>query len=364
MTFSEEEICKNIVSDIETNIEETKQNIDYRKKLILEQKKYIRDSHGDMDDEEFLQNMESVNKDVQFIGHEIKKLNTMERQVDSPYFGKVSFRYAEGDELLVYVGMKGYEPENIPDIRVYDWRAPVSSLYYDYEKGAAEYMTPDGEVTGEITEKKQFDIYKGRLRQAVDTDENINDDLLLHALSDNSHSKMKEVVATIQKEQNKIIRNNSAYNLLVDGRAGSGKTVIAMHRLAWLLFNHKKTIKADNVMILSPNGIFADYISEVLPEIGEDNVPEKEFDLLMEEILFAAEEYESRLEQSDWIVVNGGSKDFEIQKRIDNIKIKSSIAFFDALNEYLDSYVAGIQFKTFRFQGVVYEKEQIERMFL
>ena len=101
-----------------------------------------------------------------------------------------------------------------------------------------------------------------------------------------------------------MIRNKTAYNLIVDGRAGSGKTVVAMHRLAWLLFNNRKTMSADNVMILSPNGIFGDYIAGVLPEVGEDNVPEKEFDSLMEEILFVDCDYETKLEQADRITTH------------------------------------------------------------
>ena len=175
-------------------------------------------------------------------------------------------------------------------------------MYYDYEKGVAGYDAPDGHIDGEIVEKKQFDIKNGTLKSVADTDYNVSDNLLIHALAENSGTRMRSVVATIQKEQNGIIRNNSAYNLIVDGKAGSGKTVVAMHRLAWLMYTHRKTIKADNVMIMSPNGIFGDYISSVLPEIGEDNVPEKEFDSLMEEILFINEPFENKLAQSDVII--------------------------------------------------------------
>ena len=207
----------------------------------------------------------------------------------NPYFGKVTFRYDdEGDVIPFYIGMAGYESDMNNEQLIYDWRAPVSSMYYAYEKGPASYTVNTEDMgsekfTGHIIEKKQFVIVNGKLREAVDTDANINDVILLEALGGNSSVKMKSVVATIQKEQDAIIRNRTAYNLIVDGRAGSGKTVIAMHRLAWLLYNYK-TLDSDKVMILSPNSIFGDYISDVLPELEENSVPEKEFDSLLEEL--------------------------------------------------------------------------------
>ena len=212
--------------------------------------------------------------------------------------------------------------------------------------------------TGHIIEKKQFVIVNGKLREAVDTDANINDVILLEALGGNSSVKMKSVVATIQKEQDAIIRNRTAYNLIVDGRAGSGKTVIAMHRLAWLLYNYK-TLDSDKVMILSPNSIFGDYISDVLPELEENSVPEKEFDSLLEELLYIDEEYETKLEQSEFIIDSGDQEN----QRIRNLKVKSSIGFYDRFNEFLERYVSEIKFRTFHYQKVEYTGDDISAMF-
>ena len=259
--------------------------------------------------------------------------------------------------------MAGYESDMNNEQLIYDWRAPVSSMYYAYEKGPASYTVNTEDMgsekfTGHIIEKKQFVIVNGKLREAVDTDANINDVILLEALGGNSSVKMKSVVATIQKEQDAIIRNRTAYNLIVDGRAGSGNTVIAMHRLAWLLYNYK-TLDSDKVMILSPNSIFGDYISDVLPELEENSVPEKEFDSLLEELLYIDEEYETKLEQSEFIIDSGDQEN----QRIRNLKVKSSIGFYDRFNEFLERYVSEIKFRTFHYQKVEYTGDDISAMF-
>ncbi len=356
----EQEYFTKLQTAMDADIEQSRADIEYRSKAIKAQKKYMRDSHGDMDDEEFLQNMQNVNNDTLFVEHASKRLERLVRQRETPYFGKIKFIYDEdGIEIPLYIGMNGYLRAGQEEPLIYDWRAPVSDMYYDGGKGAASYKSPDGEFSGIITEKKQFDISKGKLREIVDVDENINDSVLMSALSKNSSTKMKSVVATIQKEQNAIIRNTTASHLVVDGRAGSGKTVIAMHRIAWLLYNNRKKLKADNVVILSPNGVFGDYISGILPELGEDNVPEKEFDSLMEEILFVDEEYENKLEQADAICELAGTA----HPRLKNIRYKMSIEFFRLFHAYLDEYIKGISFRDFHFEKVEYTREQITKMF-
>lgn len=350
---------ENVEAEIEQDIETTADNIEYRKSSVLQQKKYIRDSHGDMDDEEFLQNMQSVNTDLMFIGHGTKRLETLLGQKETPYFGKIIFQFEDDQERLpVYIGSNEYHTHKEEEADIYDWRAPVSSMFYDYEIGQASYQAPEGEIRGKILEKKQFDISHGKLKSIADTEEALNDRILLSRLSKNSSAKMKSVVQTIQKEQNQLIRNTSAYHLVVDGRAGSGKTVIAMHRLAWLLFN-QSTLKSDNIMILSPNSLFSDYISGVLPELGENYVPQKEFDALMEEILFVDAEYETKLEQADYLIRMGDIDD----QRMRNIIYKSSIKFFDELNHFLNNYIASIELRDFHFEKITYEKEKMEKMF-
>lgn len=360
----EEDYFDNVELELDYSISVTEGSVELKKDSIKEQKKYMRDSHGDMDDEEFLQNMQLVNNDEAYLTRAAKRLEVYEHQKENPYFGKVTFRYDdEGDVIPFYIGMAGYESDMNNEQLIYDWRAPVSSMYYAYEKGPASYTVNTEDMgsekfTGHIIEKKQFVIVNGKLREAVDTDANINDVILLEALGGNSSVKMKSVVATIQKEQDAIIRNRTAYNLIVDGRAGSGKTVIAMHRLAWLLYNYK-TLDSDKVMILSPNSIFGDYISDVLPELEENSVPEKEFDSLLEELLYIDEEYETKLEQSEFIIDSGDQEN----QRIRNLKVKSSIGFYDRFNEFLERYVSEIKFRTFHYQKVEYTGDDISAMF-
>ncbi len=332
-------------------------DIEFRKDTILKQKKYMRDSHGDMDDHEFLQNMTNVNNDTLFVANESKRMDLLTRQIESPYFGKITFRFEDGDELPMYIGAHGYVQGETAKQLVFDWRAPVASMYYGFGKGPAHYTVDQETFSGEITEKKQFDISRGNLHAVMDVEEQLNDKLLVGALSGNSSAKMKSVVATIQKEQDEIIRNTTATNLIVDGRAGSGKTVIAMHRLAWLLYNHRQTMTADNVMILSPNGIFGDYIAGVLPEIGEDNVPEKEFDSLMDEVLFLEGDFEGKLDQADYLA------DEPAPERVKAIKAKSSVELYEKLNIFLAEYVSGFAFKDFHYEKATFTSEELVKLF-
>lgn len=360
----EEDYLDNVELELDYSISVAEGELELGRESISEQKKYIRDSHGAMDDEEFIQNMQIMNNDEAAVYRAGKRLEVYLHQTEKPYFGKLVFQYDDdGETMPVYVGMSGYQSDMTGAQLIYDWRAPVCSMYYEYEKGRASYnvIAHDGtgdEYYGDILEKKQFDINGGRLIEAVDTDSNINDRILLKALAGNSSAKMRNVVATIQAEQNEIIRDRSAYNLVVDGRAGSGKTVIAMHRLAWLLYNYK-SLTNDNVMILSPNSIFGDYISEVLPELEEGSVPEKEFDSLLDELLYIDEPYETKLSQSEFIIDSGDA----VNVRIQNIKRKSSIDFYDRLNQYLEKYISGIHFRNFHYQKVEYTGAEISEMF-
>lgn len=196
----EEDYFDNVELELDYSISVTEGSVELKKDSIKEQKKYMRDSHGDMDDEEFLQNMQLVNNDEAYLTRAAKRLEVYEHQKKNPYFGKVTFRYDdEGDVIPFYIGMAGYESDMNNEQLIYDWRAPVSSMYYAYEKGPASYTVNTEDMgsekfTGHIIEKKQFVIVNGKLREAVDTDANINDVILLEALGGNSSVKMKSVV--------------------------------------------------------------------------------------------------------------------------------------------------------------------------
>lgn len=301
-------------------------------KKIKEQKQFVWDNTADMDEEELLENKNSLEQDVLLLEFYGKNLAALERLEQTPYFGKVGFTYEEnGEHLPVYIGVNGFRPKERKLPLVYDWRAPISSLYYAYEKGPAKYQAPEETFQGVIDEKKQFQIREGKMQYMLDTDLRIDDDVLQRELGENHGSKMKQIAATIQKEQNEIIRNAAEETLVIDGCAGSGKTVIALHRIAWLLYNHRERLNTQNVMILSPNAFFSDYIAEVLPELGEDNCIEKEFDDLLADMLFVEDPYEFKEDQIHAVL---DAKNMEAE-RVQRIRYKSSISYFKRLDAYL-----------------------------
>ena len=204
-----------------------------------------------------------------------KKLAEFTKLKESPYFGKVNFQdngYAE----QIYVGRYGLTPEGNFDAAIVDWRAPVASLFYKGTLGETSYKSPDGEVLVDILARRQIMIKKGKLEGFFDSDIDVKDDILQMILSSNAGEKLKDIVMTIQKEQDEIIREERMKVVVVNGVAGSGKTTIALHRVAYLLYNFREQL-GDKVLILGPNDIFIDYIGEVLPTLGESNVNQQTF---------------------------------------------------------------------------------------
>lgn len=209
-----------------------------------------------------------------------KKRRRLKRMLDSPFFGSVDFRYeGESTPEAFYIGIGNFAGRAGGVPLIYDWRAPVSSLFYDYDRGEASYEAPGGRMDGEITSKWQYKIRSGRLAYELESDTKIDDDILKQELSGNSDTQLKNIVRTIQKEQNEIIRNTKDRILVIQGAAGSGKTSVALHRIAYLLYHDRGNLKSSNILVLSPNSVFSDYISHVLPELGEENIQEMSFDL-------------------------------------------------------------------------------------
>ncbi len=200
---------------------------------------------------------------INLLEDKARKFRRLQKVKGSPYFGSIIF-----NKESIYIGITGIRRDM--DYLVYDWRAPISSLFYDYELGRAQYEAPGGIETGEITRKRQYKIENSRLIHVFDTNVNIDDDILQEVLAETSSEKMKNIVTTIQKEQNAIIRDDKTANIIVQGIAGSGKTSVALHRIAFLLYR-LEYLTSGNVLIFAPNNVFAEYISEVLPDLGEDN---------------------------------------------------------------------------------------------
>jgi DNA helicase-2/ATP-dependent DNA helicase PcrA len=208
-----------------------------------------------------------------------QEINKLQRLKSSPYFGRVDF--AEKDDNFnekVYIGISSFINFETGEIYIYDWRSPISSIFYEFEKGPAQYSSPMGIIKGDILFKRQFKIHGDKIDYMFDSNIKIDDEILQEILSKSVDDKMKNIVTTIQKEQNRIIRDDKNSLVIVQGAAGSGKTSIALHRVAYLLYSYKdRAISSDNIVIFSPNQMFNDYISNVLPELGEENINQTTF---------------------------------------------------------------------------------------
>lgn len=254
------------------------------------------------------------------------------RLLYSPYFARVDFR-ENGDEAdeIIYIGLCSFISTDTMEVVVHDWRAPVSSVFYEYEQGLAEYETNEGIVYGEITAKRQFKIKDSKLLFMFDSSVKIDDEILQEILSDNASKKMKSIVTTIQKEQNTVIRFDKGSMLIVQGAAGSGKTSIALHRIAYLLYKDRN-LNSNNIIIFSPNHIFNDYISNVLPELGENSVIQTTFDEYTARLIKEGLRIESFSDHMEYLLSGRTSNSDNI--RISGYMFKNSKEFLEAVRLY------------------------------
>ncbi len=271
----EKEYLKDTINVIKKQISYLGQELYEKEEKIMEFKKFIWDSKTDMDPTEMKTMINASDLEVTLATYKSKHLQNLYRIQDHPYFGAITFK-EKNDENKIYIGITHVEDEEKNKYLVHDWRAPICSMFYDYEIGKAKYLAPEGIIEGEITNKRQFNIKDGELVRVFDNSINIDDEMLQEVLTEEANDKMKNIVNTIQQEQNAIIRNITDNNLIVQGIAGSGKTSVALHRIAFLLYK-LNNLNSNNVLIFSPNQIFTEYISNVLPELGESNTLQTTF---------------------------------------------------------------------------------------
>lgn len=322
-------------------LEEKRNEEDKLKKDAIETQRELWNDLGSISIENGLEQLSEFMSFMDAMKHQkrshefTKKLkDKYERMIESPYFGRIDFTEAcETEYQKYYIGLSNLINDDY-DFLVYDWRAPISSMFYDYEIGQASYECPEGIISGEITKKRQYKIKDGKIEYMFDSNLNIDDDVLQELLGKNSDEKMKTIVTTIQREQNQVIRNEKYKNLIVQGAAGSGKTSIALHRIAYLLYKHKDKITSENIMIFSPNNIFNDYISNVLPKLGEDNICQTTFKDYMYKELGDDFKKESPTEMMEYILNNNGKITYK--DRIENIEFKTSLEFTNILKQYLN----------------------------
>ena len=281
--YRDGEVFLNFVTDkLKARIARISESILEGQKDIEGMHEYYWENYTEMDQYgyENFDNQQALLHQINANEQQIHLRKRFRKMLDSPFFGRVDFVFEGEDEPeIFYIGIGNFAEEAGHTPLVYDWRAPVSGLFYDYDKGPASYEAPLGTINGEIAAKWQYKIRSGRMVYQFESDVKIDDEILMAELGSGGSVALKNIVRTIQKEQNAIIRNTRDKIMVIQGAAGSGKTSIALHRIAYLLYHDRKNLKSSNILILSPNSIFSDYISHILPELGEENIREMSFDL-------------------------------------------------------------------------------------
>ena len=302
---------------------------------VLEFKKLIWDTHTEMDPNEMRSMMAESDLQVTIMQSKGNYLQRLFRIQNKPYFGSIRFKEdGSEEEDNIYIGITHVEDKL--DYYVHDWRSPICSMFYDYETGPASYKAPSGIIKGNITKKRQYIIEDAELKHIFDNDLNISDSLLQEVLAEESSDKMKNIVNTIQEEQNKVIRNTEDKNLIVEGIAGSGKTSVALHRIAFLLYRIPN-LTSSNVVVFTPNKVFSEYISNVLPELGEDNTYDMTFyDLLCQNI----NEYKDIENFTDFIsrYYKGNVDNYDM------VKYKQSDEVIKDIDNYINNLLSTIKF--------------------
>ncbi|MDR0268673.1 RNA polymerase recycling motor HelD [Paenibacillus sp.] len=280
----------------------------------------------------------------------VQQWNNMKRLLSSPYFGRIDFhedglKYTE----QVYIGVSSFVDSDGMSFLVYDWRTPIASMYYDNSPGVAGYETPGGYISGTMKLKRQYQIREGELKNVFDTSLTIGDELLQQVLGEGADNQMKSIVATIQKEQNAIIRDDRNRMLIVQGAAGSGKTSAALQRVAYLLYKHRDRLKADQIVLFSPNPMFNSYVSTVLPELGEENMQQTTFQEYLDYWLGRTFRLEDPFGQIEYVLTEQSTQGYEA--RLNGIQYKASVEFLQALQNYAQwLQLEGMQFKSIRFR--------------
>lgn len=296
-------------------------------------------------------------------GKNYQRMNQLERLKNQPYFGRVDFQEEGSEEIeKIYIGTSSLMDEEEKDFLIYDWRAPISSIYYDYAPGPVEYRTEEETVNGDMSLKRQYMIRNGKMKGIFDTSVTIIDEMLQESLSGAADTQMKSIVSTIQQEQNAVIRHRGSKVLVVQGAAGSGKTSAALQRIAYLLYHHRTNLTADQVLLLSPNDLFSSYVANVLPELGEEPVNQQTFHQFVLKGTDKALHVDTPFEQIEKLM---GLEEEKQKSLRDAIQYFSSTAFMDTINQHLEKLnQTNLVFRSIRFRNeLLIDKTEIEDYF-
>ncbi len=354
------EYLEQTISCLHKRLEEVNASLEAGTREIEEMHEYYWENYTEMDQygyEEF-DNRQALLAQVNANQEQLLLRKRYRNMLDSPFFGRVDFIY-EGDEEpeCFYIGIGNLAERAGSRPLVNDWRAPVSGLFYDYDKGPASYDAPAGTMKGEITSKWQYKIRRGEMVYEFESDIKIDDDILKAELGSSGEVQLKNIIRTIQKEQNAIIRNTEDKIMVIQGAAGSGKTSVALHRIAYLLYHDRKNLKSSNILILSPNSVFADYISHILPELGEENIREMSFDLFAyKDLQDTAADCEDKYDQIEKAVKNPS-----LWKRYREKQSQEFISRLDGFILELEDEL--MNFRDVEYKGHVLTEGEIIRLF-
>lgn len=326
----ERDYLEQIIAQLRKAIAQTDVSVTEHVDTLAEYKDYLW-SNKDIDPHEIRSMRESILNHLAIGESVIGMRRRLAKILDIPYFGRIDFREKKyGSEVRpLYIGTHTFYDKTSRMNVIHDWRAPISGMFYDHELGEASYRPPEGEVMGHISLKRQYRIRDGKMEFMIESSLTVHDDILQKELSAPANDKMKNIVATIQQEQNRIIRNEEAHTLIIQGVAGSGKTSIALHRIAYLLYRFKESLSSGDILILSPNRVFADYISNVLPELGEETVPETSMELMLSGVLGNQYKYQNFFGQVTELLT-GPTPGFT-----ERIRYKASSDFVSALDRFI-----------------------------
>ena len=326
----EKEYLKQIISFLKKVIGNTDASVKDHVDTLAEYKDYIW-FNKDIDPHEIRSMRESILNHFALGESVINKHKRLTKILAIPYFGRIDFlEKKENSKVMpIYIGIHTfYDPESRATL-IHDWRAPVSSMFYDHELGEAGYRSPSGEIKGVISLKRQYRIRGGKMEFMIESALTVHEDIMQKELSYNADDKMKNIVATIQREQNRIIRNEDIRTLIIQGVAGSGKTSIALHRIAYLLYTFRDSISSKDILIISPNKVFSDYISNVLPELGEETVPETSMEQILSGVLEHKYKYQTYFGLVNELLEKPSSS------LINRIAYKASFGFISELDKFI-----------------------------
>lgn len=359
----EKEVLEETKNFIHEEIEKISLNDNKLKEKVMELKKQSRGRYSE--------ELDTYNK-LYEITHETLKNYTNSYQ--NPYFARIDFREARREKEIYYIGKVGIENSTEGEEKVIDWRAPIADLYYSGTYGDCYYVAPIGIINGKLELKRKLLLRDGQLKDAFD--EGINeiiiknkqdgqsliDEFLKVNLEESVAGKLKEVVATIQKEQNDIIRAEKNSAIFIQGSAGSGKTTVALHRLAFLLYKYSQNLKPSEVLVLAPNKLFLDYIGDVLPELGVTGIVQRTFEEIAKEILGVKCKIYTKEQKLSHILESND----DIKYVINASKVKNSMTFKEIMDRYitlitnLDAGVESITVDDY----VLFDRKEIRRLFL